>query len=244
MLQHSRLVRFRVQESPTQPQNHPLIVFAINEDKCSVKSRDESLVSSLLFCPEPNGQKFVAWNQWHLPHPGGKVKQPKILRMNKWYQMAKPCCFTLNESETSFPWFSWLNCTHHCDTCPGRRRWVISILDWHKLFWFQPIRVYCSLVTMIRRFCDHLFAYNWPKIWSLLSLLDSPNAQYYPQDGTGPWRRRNSGTSVILLDSFSRLICAAASHVLQKSTQGRLDEAEFHVLCIPQSRNYKKLADP
>ena len=60
MPQHSRLVRFRVQESPTQPQNHPLIVFAINEDKCSVKSRDESLVSSLLFGPEPNGPKFGA----------------------------------------------------------------------------------------------------------------------------------------------------------------------------------------
>ena len=60
MLQHSRLVRFRAQESLTQPQNHPLITFAINEDKCSVKSRGESLVSTLLFCPEQNGQKFVA----------------------------------------------------------------------------------------------------------------------------------------------------------------------------------------
>ena len=80
MLQHSRLVRFRVQESPTQPQNHPLIVFAINEDKCSVKSRDESLVSSLLFCPEPNGQKFVAWNQWHRPHPGEKVQAAQALK--------------------------------------------------------------------------------------------------------------------------------------------------------------------
>ena len=99
MLQHSSLVRFWVQDSPTQPQNHPLIIFAINEDRCSVKSCDESLVTSLLFCPEQNGPKFVAWNQWHQPHPGGKVKQPKLLRMIKWYKMAKPCCFTLNESD-------------------------------------------------------------------------------------------------------------------------------------------------
>ena len=60
MLQHTRLVSFRVQESPTQPQNHPLIVLAMNKAKCSVKSRDESLVCSLLFCPEPNEPNFVA----------------------------------------------------------------------------------------------------------------------------------------------------------------------------------------
>ena len=34
MLQHEHLVWFRVQESLTQPQDHPLIVIAINEDKC------------------------------------------------------------------------------------------------------------------------------------------------------------------------------------------------------------------
>ena len=54
-------------------------------------------VSSLLFCPEPNGQKFVAWNQRHRRHPGGKVRQPKLLRMIKWYKMAQPCCNTLNQ---------------------------------------------------------------------------------------------------------------------------------------------------
>ena len=45
------------------------------------------------------GQKFVAWDQWYLPYPGGKVRQPKLLRMMKWYKMVKPCCFTLNESD-------------------------------------------------------------------------------------------------------------------------------------------------
>ena len=47
--------------------------------------------SSLLFCPEPNGQKFVTWNQQHRRHPGlpgGKVRQPKLLRMIKWYSLA------------------------------------------------------------------------------------------------------------------------------------------------------------
>ena len=34
MVQHLHLMRFRVQESPTQLQNHPLIVIAINENKC------------------------------------------------------------------------------------------------------------------------------------------------------------------------------------------------------------------
>ena len=27
------------------------------------------------------------------------MRQPKLLRMIKWYKMAKPCCFTLNESD-------------------------------------------------------------------------------------------------------------------------------------------------
>ena len=34
MLQNKSLVRFRGQESPTQPQNHTLIVIAMNENKC------------------------------------------------------------------------------------------------------------------------------------------------------------------------------------------------------------------
>ena len=54
ILQHLRLVRFQVQESPTQAHSHPLIVIEMNKDKCSVNLCDESLVSSLLFCPELN----------------------------------------------------------------------------------------------------------------------------------------------------------------------------------------------
>ena len=90
------LVRLWVQESLTQPQNHPLIVIAM---KCSVKSRDESLVPSLLFCPEQNEPNFVAWSQQHQRHPGEKVRQPKLLRMIKWYKMAQPYCYTLNHSD-------------------------------------------------------------------------------------------------------------------------------------------------
>ena len=103
MFQHERLVRCWVQKSQTQLQIHPFIIVEMKWEQV----QDDGIgigkiswwLSSLLFCPEPNGQKIVVWNQWHRPDPGGKVRQPKLLRMIKWYKMAKPCCFTLNESD-------------------------------------------------------------------------------------------------------------------------------------------------
>ena len=96
MFQHERLVGCWVQKSQTQLQIHPLIIVEMKWEQV----QDDGIgigkiswwLSSLLFCPEPNGQKIVVWNQWHRPDPGGKVRQPKLLRMIKWYKMAQPCC--------------------------------------------------------------------------------------------------------------------------------------------------------
>ena len=101
MFQNERLVRSWVKESQTQSQIHPLIIVEmkweqVQDDGIGI-GKISCWLSSLLFCPEPNGQKFVAWNQRHRRHPGGKVRQPKLLRTIKSYKMAQPCCNTLNQ---------------------------------------------------------------------------------------------------------------------------------------------------
>ena len=145
MLQHECLVKFWVQKSLTKPHiNSCCNEWEQVQDNWIGMSKISCWVPSLLFHPEPNELKFVAWCQLHQCHPIQDVRQPRLLRMTKWY--------TLNQWSDGNHFVCWISndtaAKKFCRQCRGAGSHAIvqigrcqaqlwSLLRWIKIVFLK-----------------------------------------------------------------------------------------------------------